>query len=283
MTSELLARASYSIAKRRHLTWSSPPGDPVVVFSMAKTGSSAIAAALRATGRGPVHQVHDLDPEFLAHEEREYRWSGRPWRIWDAQRLLRTPATVDHPWTVVSLVRDPIAQTVSAFFQPGARRGYVHPGARVEDLLDRFGDRLDHLPLRWFDTHVLPSLGIDVFATAFDVEQGYQLIETPAVRLLLLRSEDLAAAPEALARLVGQDHPVPVPRVNVGADKSYAELYERFRRSLRPTPRHLDRAYRSQVVQHFYSAGEIARFRMVWGGDVTSEGDPPTVRGGGDR
>lgn len=283
MTSEPLQRAAYSIAKRRHLHRRGVPGDPLVVFSMAKTGSSAIAAALRATERGPVHHVHDLDPAFLDREEREYRWSGRPWRIWDAQRLLRRPATVEHPWTVVSLVREPIAQTVSAFLQPGERRGYVHDRTTVEDLLHRFGDRLDHLPLRWFETHLLPALGVDVFSVPFDPEQGYQLIERPTLRLLLLRSEDLAVAPAALARLLGRREPVPVPRVNVGVDKTYGNLYEQLRAALRPTAAQLDAAYGSRVVQHFYAHDEIDRFRTVWSGHATGQGDAPTVRGEGAR
>lgn len=234
---------------------------------MAKTGSSAIAAALRQVGGGPVHHVHDLDPDFLAQEEREYHWSGRPWRIWDAQRLLATPATPPRPWRVVSLVRDPIAQTVSAFFQPGVRRGYLHAEATQDELLHRFGDRLDHLPLRWFDRHLLPALGIDVFDVPFDLDRRYQIIDGPTARVLLLRSEDLAVAPEALATLLERTEAVPVPRVNVGADKSYAALYDRFRRSIRPTPEQLDRAYGSRMVRHFYTEGEINRFRMVWSPD----------------
>jgi hypothetical protein len=238
-----------------------------VVFSVAKTGSSAIAAGLRAAGAGPVHHVHDLDPAHLEREEAEYRWTGRPWRIWDAQRVLRRPPTAEAPWRVVSIVRDPIAQTMSAFFQPGSRRGYLHPTATVTSLQSRFGDRLDHLPLRWFDTHLEPALGIDVYATPFDRERGYQIITTPTVHLLLLRCEGLAVAPAALAELLDREQPVAVPRVNVGADKDYAELYEAFRQAVRPDEAQLDRIYGSPMVRHFYSGDEIAEFRALWSGD----------------
>lgn len=260
------------------------PGPPRVVFAMAKTGSSAIAAALREAGGGPVHHIHDLDPDFLAREEQEYHWSGRPWRIWDAQRLLATTKPATGPrWIVVSLVRDPIAQTVSAFFQPGTRRGYLHPDATQQELLQRFGDRLDHLPLRWFDRHLLPALGIDVFDTPFDLERRFQIIEGPTAQVLLLRSEDLAVAPAALASLLGTPHPMHVPRVNVGADKSYASLYERFRQSIRPTAEQLDRAYGSQLVRHFYSEGEIDRFRMVWSHEPHRERPPAPIPDEGGR
>lgn len=270
MRSELIPRISYTLARARHLHRPGPAGSPTVVFSMAKTGSSAIASALRTTGIGPVHHVHDLDPAFLEREEAEYRWSGRPWRIWDAQRLSRAPATPAAPWRVVSIVRDPIAQSISAFFQPGSRRGYLNPTATVSSLREGFGDRLDRLPLHWFDTHVLPALGIDVYATPFDQARGYQLISTPTVRLLLLRCEGLTVAPTALAELLELRHPVEVPHVNVGAEKDYAELYEAFRLAIRPDAEQLDRAYGSRLVRHFYSAGEINRFRALWSGGASS-------------
>lgn len=231
---------------------------------MAKTGSSSVVAGLRAAGVGAVHHIHDLDAAFLQREEAEYHWSGRPWRIWDAQQLLRHPPTTSAPWRVVSLVRDPIAQTVSAFFQPGVRRGYVHPHAAAAELRDRFGDRLDRLPLHWFESHLLPAFGIDVYAHAFNPDLGYQLIRTPTVHLLLLRCEDSAAASAGLAELIGGEQAVAVPRLNLGADKGYADLYEAFGRALRPSPDQLEVAYESRVVRHFYSGVEIDRFRARW-------------------
>jgi hypothetical protein len=272
MTIELSARVTYTAAKARH-RWRRRQGHaPTVVFAMAKTGSSSIAAGLRAAGFDAVHQVHDLDPAFLDREEAEYRWSGRPWRIWDAQQLLRQPPTVSHPWRVISMVRDPIAQAISAFFQPGVRRGYLHAGATVEGLRERFGDRLDRLPLHWFETHLQPALGIDVYASEFDPGQGYQIIEMPTVRLLLLRCEDLDAGATGLAQLLGWPRPVPIPRLNVGAEKQHADLYRAFRQAVLPTAAQLDHAYGSRLVRHFYSGEEIDRFRALW------SGDPPAAR-----
>ena len=280
MTIDPATRLTYAIARARHSArHRRARGHPIVVFSMAKTGSSAVAAGLRTAGLGDVYHVHDLDPIFLAQEESEYRWSGRPWRIWDAQRLLQRPPSATVPWHVVSIVREPIAQTVSAFFQPGVRRGYVDAGATVEPLLDRFGDRLDRLPLRWFETHVQPSLGIDVYSVDFDREARYQIISTATIRLLLLRCEDLAVAPAALAELLDVDGAIDVPRVNVGAQKDYAATYASFTAALRPSAAQLDRAYGSRVVQHFYSSDEIDRFRAVWRSGGAPAPGPARIEG----
>jgi hypothetical protein len=265
MRTELLDRAKYEFAKGRHrITRRRQHGSPVVVFAPAKTGTSAVTVAVREAGFGPVFQVHDLDPAFLAQEEREYRWSGRPWRNWDGQRLLQRPPTTSAPWRVVSLVREPIAQSVSAFFQPAVRRGYLGSATTVDELLERFDDRLDRLPLRWFESHLQPVLGIDVFDSPFDIDRGFQIIATPTVKLLLLRREGFGVAPEALAELLDADHPIDVPRVNVSAEKIYGDLYHDFVGALRPSRHAIERAYTSRVARHFYSPGEIARFREHW-------------------
>ena len=64
-----------------------------------------------------------------------------------------------------------------------------------------------------------------MFAAPFDHERGYVIFTTPTVRLLLLRCEHLEVAPAALAELLDADVPIAIPRVNVGAEKGYAELY----------------------------------------------------------
>jgi hypothetical protein len=277
---DVIARGRYEVAKGRHRHRTRGTAAPHVVFAIAKTGSSSIAAALHAATRSAVFHVHDLDPAVLAQEEATYRWSGRPWRVWDAQQLLRRPPTRSEPWRVVSLVRDPIAQSVSAFFQPAARHGYIDSTTTVADLHRRFADRLERVPLRWFETHLEPALGIDVYHHGFDPSVGYQIISTDTVRLLVLRCEDLHSAPRGLAELLDRDRPVPVPQLNVGAEKEYGDLYRRFLRSLRPTEAQLDRAYSSRLVRHFYTPTEIDRFRTRWTIDVSTDA---TGRGNGDE
>ncbi|MFZ6004076.1 MAG: putative capsular polysaccharide synthesis family protein [Actinomycetota bacterium] len=273
MTIDAASRAAYALARARHrFRKGRSPAGPAVVFSMAKTGSSAVVAGLRAAGWRDLYHVHDLDPEFLRAEEVQYRWSGRPWRIWDAQLLLQRGRSRDQPWRVISLVRDPVAQTVSAFFQPGMRHGYIRPGATIGELRDRFGDRLDRLPLGWFDSHLLPTLGIDVYDFDFDPDVGYRIIDTPTVRLLLLRCEGLEVAPRALIALLEDDRLIRIPKANVGADKAYAHMYQQFIQSVRPTPEQLDRAYSSRLVQHFYSPREIDQFRALWSDGASESG-----------
>jgi hypothetical protein len=277
MTIEVTSRLAYAVAKARHSFGKRRQrGAPVVVFAMAKSGSTAVAVGVRTAGLSPVFHVHDLDPDFLEEEERQYRWSGRPARVWDAQSLLDRPATIEEPWRVVSLVRDPIAQAVSAFFQPGVRRGYVNPNSTVDSLLETFDDRLEYLPLHWFESHLQPALGIDIYASEFDTDKGYEIISTPKVRLLLLRCEGLGVAPQALAELLGVASPIAVPWANVGVEKEYGALYRPFISAVRPSDAVIERAYSSRLVKRFYSPEEIDGFRTFW-----SDREPASESGRG--
>lgn len=278
MTSDLFARLAYSTARRRHARRVRDRGAPTVVFAIPKSGSTSVAAALRGASDRHVFHVHDLDPAVLTREEAGYHWSGRPWRVWDAQQLLHREPTARRPWRVVSLVRDPIAQSISAFFQPGLRKGSFRPDSSVAELRAAFGDRLDRLALHWFETHLEASLGIDVYQHEFDPEVGHAWITTPAVRLLLLRCEDLARAGSPLAELIGRPAALDVGTANVGAEKPYGDLYRRFLAALSPTDRQLDLAYGSRLVQHFYGADEIDRFRARWTLRAAPNGDWPEDR-----
>jgi hypothetical protein len=265
LISRLVGRHSYAGAKwlyhRRKLR---QEGTPIVVFGVAKSGTTAIAEALKRAGYAPVFHVHDLDPALLAAEEMEYGRHERPWRNWDAQCVLERPATRAAPWNVISTVREPIGQTVSAFFHRGPRNGYLSRDTTMTSFLEQFGDRWQSLQLGWFESHLATTLGIDVYEFPFDPAKGYAIIETPTVRLLLLRLEGFAVAPRALAEFLGAPTPVDVPHVNVAKDKDYAALYAAFLREARPPPEVVERAYASRLAQHFYSPEEIRDLQRAW-------------------
>ena len=192
-------------------------------------------------------------------------------------RPMRAPAAADDRRAVASDLPRARADRGAClrFFQPSVRRGYVDSATAVDQLLERFGDRLDRLPLRWFETHLQPALGIDVYDAGFDVDRGYVILTTPKVKLLLLRCEGLAVAPHALAELLDADCPIDVGRENVGADKAYGDLYRAFAAALRPSSDAIDRIYSSRLVEHFYSSEEIARFRKFW--SVRDDSTPASV------
>jgi hypothetical protein len=272
---------SYFVSKHYALARMKRSGAPVVVFSMGKTGSTAIARAIEDATDGRVFQVFRLEAERLAQAEQRYRVNNRdakrhgrdpgalPFRgalhLWESEYLLRHPPAPGAPWTVVTTVREPIAQAVSAFFHGGIRRGALHGSSTVESLTTAFVDeRWVRAPLRWFDREFGPALGIDVFAHDFDPAAGYGVIETAAARVLLLRQENLAEAPAALGAFLGLDHPVAVPARNEASTKDYAPAYREFLDNARLPAALLDEAYESRYARHFYADSERARLRGRW-------------------
>ena len=250
------------LVKRRYLAREARrPGRPIVVLTPGKAGSTAIEASVAAhLPDRPIYKVHWLSPAQLARAEAGYEI--RHEHILASHHLRRHLPTPAEPWDVVVPVREPVARNVAAFFQTGERFGHTldDPRRAVEELL-AWGQW--RALLTWFDTEVRDTIGVDVFAHPFDPGRGWQVIETPAVRMLILRHEDLDRAPAALTDFLGVDVPELV-RANVGARKPYASGYERFRREATFPGPALDEVYGSRFARHLYTEAEIDRFRARW-------------------
>jgi hypothetical protein len=282
-----LVGQSYPASKQFALWRMRRTEPPLVVFSMGKTGSTAIARAIHDATGDPVFQVFRLAPDRLADAERRYRAAepSAPYpgarHLWESEYLLRRPPTASAPWIVITTVREPVAQAVSAFFHASGRRAYLDGDRSVAQLVDELvaGD-WTRPPVRWFDREFRSAFGIDVYEQPFDPAAGHAVIETPAVRMLLLRQENFADAPAALGgflgeSLLGRRGPVPVPARNEASTKSYGGRYAEFVASARLPPEVLDAAYGSRYARHFYADREREGFRRRWaaagGGSAASD------------
>ena len=280
MFDKLIGRARYERSRRRTVRAvrrSAARGRPVVVYTIGKTGSSTILATLgRHLPERPVLQVHHLQPHRVERSERSYRTMARPAasrHVVAAQYLTRhAPPTAEAPWDVITLVREPVAQDVSVFFQVGERRGFfaldehgrLHDPPTVEGLVERFRTWRDHADdARWFDEDFEPSLGIDVYGEPFDHEAGYATYVGGRARVLLLRNEDLRrVGSTALAEFLGIAPP-PLVDANVGDEKRYAAVYAEFRQRGVDAPL-VDLLHGTKLAQHFYTTAERAEACARW-------------------
>lgn len=285
-----VGRRSYRLARFRALQVlaradRTSTSAPVVVFQMGKVGSTTVYEAVRAAVADRlVLQVHHLTPEALEAEERAYRAAyGRLRRI-DAhlahglylRRLLDQPAAERaEPWAVVSLVRDPVARNVSAFFQTLPLRspdlaGRADRGeATADELLAAFaaaGWWHDDPVTAFFGGQMAPAFGLDVLDPAQRPDATRHCYVGPDARLLVLRVEDLGEAAGAqLGAFLGA--PVVWPQAAQVADtKGYGPVYREVVDRLTLDEAELDGIYDSPHVRHFYSDAEIATFRRRWSG-----------------
>lgn len=265
--------------------WQYRGGGPIiVVHQMARVGSKTIRFAIRR--RLPVARsfhTHYLNPETIDHFRgrfvRRYERTGRPGlykehlhACWLADRMERHDYG---DWLIVSLVRDPVARTISAFFRhlplnhPELGEGFRDDPSNAERLIEMFqepGEPEHGFALEWFDREVRDVFGIDLLSGP--IAAGGGLYSCDAGRLLVLRMEDLPIrGAEILGSFLGTG-PVELGHEGRTADLSYAQTWARFMARLRLRPEYLDRMYGSRLARRFYDAAEIAAFRRRWSADA---------------
>lgn len=274
----VFGRVKYAAAHasaRRDMTRS--PSPRVVVFTMGKSGSTAIARALEGRLGTRAFQVFRLEADGLAAATARYRarhpgGEGGGLRrrfpgalhLWESAFLQTHRPTDAEPWIVCTTLREPVAQAVSAYFHGSAhahRAIGTDPSLIARAIVEGGWLRRS---VRWFEREFIPALGIDVYATPFPHRDGWSLLTTPAARVVLVRQENLDAAPRALQALLQTDDPVPVSPHNAGTTKPYADAYARFLDVATFPADALEWAYSSRYARHFYTAAERASFVRRW-------------------
>lgn len=257
----------------------------LLVHSMGKVGSSSVIRSLgdfAAEQNIEIHHTHFLTPEGSSfHRELEARafggWNGVP----DQKKEFIIESDVigqyirrasGKEFQVVTLVRDPVATNLSAFFYnhhwwPRELEMKCRQGSPecLQELLACFLDSYPHeVPLTWFDTQLEPVFGIDVFASSFPKAEGYKIYHGQVADLLLLKLENLAACErQAFGEFFGIEN-FALVKTNVAEDIWYSDIYNRFRKTMALPISYVDGFYRDKCAQHFYTSEEIEAFRTKW-------------------
>lgn len=244
--------------------------DLVVIHQMGKVGSSTITRTLRAEleGTHDVFKTHFLNKRRrTAHlDSLKRKKLAIPIHLHKSRHVLAALENRNgRAVKVITMTREPIARNISAYFQ-----NYEFTGSeKVRDLARSFLEQYPHdLPLTWLDHEIRDVFGFDVYDEPFDPETGYSVLEDAArgVSLLIIRMESLPSALEnrAIENFLGISPVDFAESFNVGDEKNYAELYRKFKSSVRFEQDLLDRMYDSKYSRHFYSADEIRGFREKW-------------------
>ena len=225
---------------------------PVHIYQMGKVGSSSLYRSLAKQYPGMVLRSHGLTPyHHNIYIRKVYNWSV------DQKRPLK----------IISFIREPIGRNVSAFFQNFERDtgvAYDDSDFSVDQLKEIFLSNYNHdLPLEWFDKHIRPRFGIDVYAKPFP-ESGVCRYAAGQIELLVIRLEtDEQTKVAAVRDFVGMDD-FQLRNYNIGADKDYAPLYKQFRDTVKLPAEYVERMCSSKYFQHFYPPETIASVRARW-------------------
>lgn len=235
-----------------------------VVYSMGKVATSAISGAMQRAGL-PVHHIHTLDErKLLASAKRSIDQGDFPApHICESMSWRGRLFTHPDKCLYISLVRDPIARNLSAFFEN--IKNFLGPDYAErppKQILDIFLTKYNHQgPLTWFDREFKAQLGIDVYATPFDKKAKY--VRLQGSNTLIFRAD---CPDDVVARILSESlgQRILVTPENVSATKAYGDTYKQIKAIARFAPKFLDTMYDTDFVRHFWTEEEINTFREQW-------------------
>ena len=245
------------------------PGATVTVgcVSFGKTGSMALADAVRQAGFPDAVHLHYLGPRAIAIKRSD------PEPMLDlAIEVAGRIADPAHGFRFVTAVRDPIARILSQAFYRADNHREAHGVdiVRDRDALIAWWEataqhRLD-LWTMWFDDTFKATFGFDFREHPFDHERRSLRFATDRLRLLVLRQEDEWRPKEAELGWLLDREGVALRSINDAANQGYLAAYQAFLRSFVAPVAWRDAYYENEVVRHFYTGRERDAFRARWSG-----------------
>ena len=187
------------------------------------------------------------------------------------------------PLKIICPIREPIARDVSVFFHfyigTLHRRKYPDLLANVDlreleelfltDIRPYGTPRLyilsEHqFALNWFDEQFKPLTRIDVYKQPFPKDRKWQIYRRGFTRVLVYRNDLKRSEQTKLnSRFLG----IKLDEMrleNNSEDKDYAELYSRFRESVKLPEHYIGRMHNSRFAQHFWSQEELKAAADKW-------------------
>lgn len=239
--------------------------DILLVHTMGKVGSSSVYHSLQGIGC-PIYHTHFLSEGGLGEAEGYFKSHDAPvpYHI-GFSRQLKKHLLLAKRIRVICLVRDPIARSISGYFQIGDRTSHeIHSDV---PLKKRDPDRViaelrrqiislknpDNYVESWMDREVKGVFGIDVFSRPFDTLKGYATFQNGKVSLTVLRVEDLDRVFNAAAQdLLDCSRGFHLERHNSSADKENKDLWCNVVESLRLPKRDCEEIFSGRSCSHFY-------------------------------
>jgi hypothetical protein len=168
---------------------------------------------------------------------------------------------------IISMVRDPISQILSEMMQgTNFARGCVWDksvSSFKERVMGSSGLATGRYAYHWFEKHMEPSFGINVFDFPFDRDKGYSVIRKGKIEILMLTMESLRKNEKAIGDFVGIDD-FKLSNKNISEHKPCKYVYERLKNELKLPTELLDEYYKNENVRHFYTDLQLDQFRSKW-------------------
>ena len=234
--------------------------------SFGKTGSMALADAMRGAGVTDAVHLHYLGPRTRAVKR------ANPEPMLDlADEVAGRIEDPSQAFRLVTSVRDPIARILSQAFYVAEQHRSVHDvdivgsaDALIAWWEARAMSRKDFWT-EWFDDTFKTTFGFDFREHPFDQGRKSLRYESDRLRLLVLRQGDERSRREAELRWLLDRETVTLRSINDAANQNYESSYRPFLETFVAPASWLDTYYDAEVVRHFYTEEERDAFKRRWG------------------
>ena len=249
----------------------------ILIFQMGKVGSRSV-----------LHSIHIS----LKRQNGKWKWNYRNTVLSERHILdnyfidliILWRVRLGLPIKIICPIREPIARNVSAFFNFYCKihlRSFTITDLKeleelfLKDSREKSADpslALSYLvsehefSLNWFDEHFTPLTRIDVYKQPFPIDRKWQIYRRGFSQVLLYRV-DLKRSEQT--KLVSHFLGIQLDEFeseNATKDKEYAELYSRFRESVKLPEQYIRRMHDSRFAKHFWSPAELKVAADKWRG-----------------
>lgn len=243
----------------------------VVVHTIGKVGSSSVYRSLSDQTPFRCYHTHFLRKEKIEQVSKKLEGAGKTLggHVKDGVDVLRLMETKPARIKVVSLIRDPLAREVSAFFENLSLFG-IDPEnlPPVDKAVEVFIERYPHDSLdRWVAEEFNRPFDVNLLAYPFPRRAGFSIFESNRYDFLFLKTEMPDARKAAVLRLfLNLNSDFALKRENVTGDKDLAGYYGEFKSRIGAKLERLRRVYDGLYCRYFYEEDEVRGFEARWRG-----------------
>jgi hypothetical protein len=246
----------------------------ILIYTMGKVGSTTVYNSIKNSNASySVSHLHFLSDDLKQHKQfmTEVGMNILPAHMYLGEFISRV-IPLKSSWKIISLVRDPIAFTISDIFQnPDFFHDVISENGEIDEE-----KVLNHLTValkkkeslayvyEWFDREIKSVFGIDIFNKEFDKSRGYQTYNNGNAELLVLRLEDLNShGIHGLKSFLGIPD-LTLTSQNIRTETQVAGKYKYVLKNLRIDREVCEQIYSSSFVKYFYSDEMIEHMISKW-------------------
>ena len=254
------------------MTINHPLRKVVVVHTVGKVASSTIYYGAKATlVNHQLFHTHTLNPVRMERIVRVLQRHGNSLsiesgHIKDSRDLAPILLDKSIEFKIITLIRDPIARDVSAFFENLNIFGVDQNNLpTVDEACKKFVATYPNNTIEeWFSDEFCKVFGIDLFAMDFPKDVGWNIFSKDNFKFLLMKAETPDDVKQNVVAAFLECPRFKISNANIMSEKFDKSYYKNFKVQLKHYIAEKLKSYDGDYVKYFYSDSEIDSMRQQW-------------------